>query len=88
MGTHIVYVSRHVLPYVVVQHESHVRDWWDLIQWEPTVASMSRHVLSYVCVPHYEYARQGYTIFKRRVYEVGCCPCSGLMHGYHFYSEW
>jgi hypothetical protein len=26
MGTHIVYVSRHVLPYVVVQHESHVRD--------------------------------------------------------------
>jgi hypothetical protein len=46
-----------------------------------------RHVLPDVCIPHVEYARQGYTPFKRRVSEVGGCPCSGLTHGYHFYSE-
>jgi hypothetical protein len=40
------------------------------------VASVSRHVFSYMCVPHCEYARQGYTRFKRRVSEVGRCPCS------------
>jgi hypothetical protein len=28
-----------------------------------------------------------YTPFKRRVSEVGHCPCSGLTHGYRFYSE-
>jgi hypothetical protein len=38
--------------------------------------------VSYVCIPHVEYARQGYTPFKRRVSEVGRCPCSGLTHGY------
>jgi hypothetical protein len=42
---------------------------------------------SYMSIPHVEYARQGYTPFKRRVSEVGRCPCSGLTHGYHFYSE-
>jgi hypothetical protein len=41
----------------------------------------------YVCIPHVEYARQGYTSFKRRVSEVGRCPCSGLTHGCCFYSE-
>jgi hypothetical protein len=41
---------------------------------------------SYVCIPHDEYARQGYTPFKRRVSEVGHCPCSGLTHGYRFYK--
>jgi hypothetical protein len=46
-----------------------------------------RHVLPYVCIPHVEYARQGYNPFKRRVSEVGRCPCSGLTHGYRFYSE-
>jgi hypothetical protein len=46
-----------------------------------------RHVLPYVCILHVEYARQGYTPFKRRVSEVGCCLCSGLTHGYSFYSE-
>jgi hypothetical protein len=45
------------------------------------------HMLPYVCVSHYKYVRQGYTPFKRRVSEVGCCPCSDLMHGCHFYSE-
>jgi hypothetical protein len=46
-----------------------------------------RHVLPYVCIPHVDHARQGYTLFKQRVSEVGRCPCSGLTHGYHFYSE-
>jgi hypothetical protein len=87
MGTHIVFVSRQVLPYVVVPHGSHVRDGWNLIQREPTVASVSHHILPYMDVPHCEYARQGCTPFKRRVSEVGRCPCSGLMHGYRFYSE-
>jgi hypothetical protein len=45
-----------------------------------------RHVLPYVCIPHDEYARQGYSSFKRRVSEVGRCPCSGLTHGYRFYK--
>jgi hypothetical protein len=70
MGTHVVFVSHHVLLYVVVSCESHVRDGWDLIQTEPTVASVSRHVLLYVDVLHCEYARQGCTPFKRRVSEV------------------
>jgi hypothetical protein len=77
----------HILLYVVVPHGSNVRDGWDLIQREPTVASMSRHVFPYVDVPHCEYARQGCTPFKRKVSEVGRCPCSSLTHGYHFYSE-
>jgi hypothetical protein len=46
-----------------------------------------RHVSPYVCIPHVEYARQGYTPFKRRVSEVGHCPCSCLTHGCRFYSE-
>jgi hypothetical protein len=46
-----------------------------------------RHVFPYVCILHVEYARQGYTPFKRRVSEVGHCPCSSLTHGYSFYSE-
>jgi hypothetical protein len=37
-GTHVMSVSHHVLPYVVVPHGSNVRDGWDLIQREPTVA--------------------------------------------------
>jgi hypothetical protein len=87
MGTHITSATRHVLSYMVVPHESHVRDGWYLIQWEPTAAYVSHHVLPYVDIPHYEYERQGYTTFKWRVSEVGRCPCNGLMHGYHFYSE-
>jgi hypothetical protein len=71
----------HVLPYVVVLHGSHVRDGCDLIQREPTVASVSRHVLPYVDDPHYEYARQGYTPFEQRVSEVGRCPCSDKRMG-------
>jgi hypothetical protein len=43
--------------------------------------------VSYVSIPHVEYARQGYTPFKRRVSEVGSCPCNGLTHGCRFYSE-
>jgi hypothetical protein len=43
--------------------------------------------LSYVCIPHVDHARQGYAPFKRRVSEVGRCPCSGLTHGCRFYSE-
>jgi hypothetical protein len=35
MGTHVAFVSRHVLPYVVVPHGSR-EDGWDLIQREPT----------------------------------------------------
>jgi hypothetical protein len=66
----------HVLPYVVVPQESPVRDGWDLIQREPTVASVYRHVLPYVDVPHCEYARQGSVHSKRIVSEVGRCPCS------------
>jgi hypothetical protein len=76
MGTHVASASHHVLPYVVVPHESHVRDGWDLIQRKPTIVSVSRHVLPYVDVPHYVYVRQGYTPLKRRVSEVGRCPCS------------
>jgi hypothetical protein len=51
------------------------------------VASVSRHVLPYVDVPHREYARQGSASFEKEVSEVGRCPCSGLTHGYRFYSE-
>jgi hypothetical protein len=51
------------LLYVVVPHGSHARDGWDLIQGEPTVASVSRNVLPYVDVPHFVYARQGSTSF-------------------------
>jgi hypothetical protein len=87
MGTHVASATHHVLPYVVVPYESHVRDGWYLIQWEHTAASVSHHVLPYVDIPHYEYERQGYTTFKRRVSEVRRCPCNGLMRGYHFYSE-
>jgi hypothetical protein len=61
---------------VGVPHESHVRDGWDLIQREPIVVSVSRHVFSHVDVPHCDYARQGCTPFRRRVFEVGRCPCS------------
>jgi hypothetical protein len=43
--------------------------------------------VSYVCIPHVDHARQGYTPFKRRVSEVGRCPCSGLTHGYRFYKR-
>jgi hypothetical protein len=43
--------------------------------------------VSYVSIPHVEYARQGYAPFKRRMSEVGRCPCRGLMHGCRFYSE-
>jgi hypothetical protein len=81
MGTHVVFASHHILPYVVVPHESHVRDGWDLIQWEPTVASVSHHVLPYVDASHCDYARQGCTPFKRRVSEVRCCPCSDKRMG-------
>jgi hypothetical protein len=55
----------HVLPYVVVPQESPVRNGWDLIQRQPTVASMSRHLFPYVDVPHCEYARQGCSPFKK-----------------------
>jgi hypothetical protein len=43
--------------------------------------------VSYMCFLHVNHARQGYTPFKRRVSEVGRCPCSGLTHGRHFYSR-
>jgi hypothetical protein len=55
----------HILLYVVVPHGSHARDGWDLIQREPTVASVSRCVLPCVDVPHYENARQGSASFKK-----------------------
>jgi hypothetical protein len=47
MGTHVTFASHHVLPYVVVPQESHVRNGWDLIQREPTFAFVSRRVLPY-----------------------------------------
>jgi hypothetical protein len=50
MGTHVTSVSHHVLLYVVVPHGSYVRDGWDLIQREPTIAYVSLHVLPYVDV--------------------------------------
>jgi hypothetical protein len=65
MGTHVAFVSHHVLLYMVVPHGSHVRDGWDLFQREPTVASVSRHVLPYVDVPHFVYARQGSASFQK-----------------------
>jgi hypothetical protein len=65
MGTHVVSVSHHVLLYVVVPHGIHVRDGWDIIQREPTVASVSCHIFPYVDVPHCEYARQGSASFKK-----------------------
>jgi hypothetical protein len=77
MGNHVASVSHHILPYVVVPHESHGRDGWDLIQREPIVMYVSCHVLPYVDVPHCGYARQGCTPFKRRVFKVGRCPCCG-----------
>jgi hypothetical protein len=55
----------HVLLYVMVPHGSHARDGWDLIQREPTVASVSHHVLPYVDVLHFVYARQGSASFKK-----------------------
>jgi hypothetical protein len=48
---------------------------------------VSHHVLPYVDVPYYKNARQGCTPFKRRVSEDVRCPCSGFMHGCHFYNE-
>jgi hypothetical protein len=48
---HTTILVHHVLLYVVVLHGSHVRDGRDLIQREPTVASVSRHVLPYMDVP-------------------------------------
>jgi hypothetical protein len=65
MGTHVA-LSHHVLLYVVLPHGSHVRDGWDLIQREPTVASVSSHVFPYVGVLHCEYARQGSASFKKK----------------------
>jgi hypothetical protein len=65
MGTHVVFVSHHILLYVVVPHGSHVRDGQDLFQREPTVASVSRHVLPYMDVPHFVYARQGSASFQK-----------------------
>jgi hypothetical protein len=55
----------HVLLYVVVLHGSHARDGWNLIQREPTIASVSHHILPYVDVPHFVYARQGSGSFKK-----------------------
>jgi hypothetical protein len=46
-------IVHHVLLYVVVLYGSHARDGWDLIQREPTVASVSRHILPYVDVPYF-----------------------------------
>jgi hypothetical protein len=57
---------------------------------DPIFASVMSCVsprVSYVSIPHVEHARQGYTPFKRRMSEVGRCPCSGLTHGCRFYSE-
>jgi hypothetical protein len=65
MGPHVTSVSHHILLYVVVRHGSHVRDGWDLIQRETTVAYVSHHVLSYVDILHCEYMRQGCTPFKK-----------------------
>jgi hypothetical protein len=65
-----------------------------LLEWSIPRIPSSRMVVScvsprvsYVSIPRVEYARQGYTPFKRRVSEVGRCPCSGLTHEYRFYSE-
>jgi hypothetical protein len=69
------------------------RELWGLMEWSlPWIPSsrldMSCGVAtcSYVCIPHVDHARQGYTPFKRRVSEVGRCPCSGFTHGYRFYK--
>jgi hypothetical protein len=65
MGTHVASVSHHVLLYVVVPQESHVRDGWDLFKWEPTIAFVSSNILPYVDVPHCVYARQGFALFQK-----------------------
>jgi hypothetical protein len=84
IGTHVASASRHVLSYEMVPHESRLRDGCDLFQREP----MSRLCLATFCVPYHKGVRQGCSPFKWRVSEVGCCPCSGFMHGCRFYSEW
>jgi hypothetical protein len=45
------------------------------------VAFVSRHVFPYVDVPYHKYVRQGCTPLKRRVSEVGRCPCNSFTHG-------
>jgi hypothetical protein len=75
----------HVLPYVVVPQESPVRD--GPILMGTHVTSVSRHVLPYVDIPHCDMRGKDPLHSKRSVSEVGRCPCSGLTHGYHFYSE-
>jgi hypothetical protein len=64
-----------------------------LMEWSiPWIPSSRLHMsvvsprLSYVCIPHADHVCQGYTPFKRRVSEVGRCPCSGLTHGYRFHK--
>jgi hypothetical protein len=77
----ITILVHQVLLYMVVTHGSHVKDGWDLVQREPTVAFVSHHVLPYVDVPHFIYVRQGSASFKRSISMVGCCPCSDKCMG-------
>jgi hypothetical protein len=81
----------HVFYTCVVPHHGNCEGWWSdpfhgshLRVWLWVLVSPR---LSYVCIPHVDHARQGYTLFKRRVTEVGRCPCSGLTHGYRFYKR-
>jgi hypothetical protein len=87
MGTHVAYVSHHVLLYVVVPHGSHVRDGWDLFQREPTVVSVSRHVLPYVDIPHFVYARQGSSSFQKEHDRGWMLSMQRLNTWMSFYSE-
>jgi hypothetical protein len=77
--------GRHVFYMCAFRMKSY-EGWHALFKMNMSRVMLSPHV-SYVCIPHVEYARKGYTQFKRRVSEVGRCPCSGLTHGYRFYSE-
>jgi hypothetical protein len=65
----------HILPYMVVPQESPVRDGWDLIQREPP----SRLCLTTFChtwMFHIVNMRGKDALHsKRRVSEVGHCPC-------------
>jgi hypothetical protein len=81
----------HVFYTCAVPHHGNCEGWWSdpfhgshLRVWLWVV--LSPRVL-YVSIPHVENARQGYTPSKWRMSEVGRCPCSGLTHGYRFYSE-
>jgi hypothetical protein len=87
MGTHIASAFYHILLCVVVPHGSHAGDGWTYAKGNPP----SRLCLATFCHTwtfRIVYMRGRDPLHsKRSVTEAGCCPCSGLTHGYRFYSE-